>query len=358
MPRFLPLFALVAIVSSPALAADQQAGHLRGALLTAEMASPARLSELRGQGYSAIVLALDDDSPAGRQADRHGAQRVAEAGFELWYWIEITRCPTLADAHPRWMASLQGHEEWRRYFPDFPNAQPGEVVKNYPWTPILYQETFDAQAARVKELLAARPAAKGIMLNDLQGPPSACGCGNAVCRWTADYGPIKTATPLDEDAAGRFVAVVKKLAGHGVEVIPVWTTECEAHDIDGLCAGVGCYRGICWKAYSRQLRHVAEESDRLGALLLYKEFGQDTKTYPQPAAWVGHALRSFQIMPPKNGGPAVEPQRLVAVLQGWDVSPDELAAQKKQAETAGAAGWVVGFAKIDQSWSPRIITAR
>jgi hypothetical protein len=97
----------------------------------------------------------------------------------------------------------------------------------------------------------------------------------------------------------------------------------------------------------------------LGTLLLYKEFGQDTKTHhPQQAGWVGDALRSFQVMPPKNGGQTVAPQRLVAVLQGWDVSPDELAAQKKQAETAGAAGWVVGFAKIDQSWSPRIIRTR
>lgn len=50
--------------------------------------------------------------------------------------------------------------------------------------------------------------------------------------------------------------------------------------------------------------------------------------------------------------------RLLAVLQGWDVSPEELAAQQKQAETAGAAGWVVAFAKIDQSWSPRIVPAR
>jgi hypothetical protein len=356
--EFLCLFALMLAVSSPILAADQRPGRLRGALLTAEMASPARLSELHGQGYNAIVLALDDDSPADREADRRAAEQIAEAGLELWYWIEIARCLPLADAHPRWMASLQGHDQWRRYFPDFPQAQPGEVVKNYPWTPILYQETFDAHAARVKELLAARPAAKGVMLNDLQGPPSACGCGNVVCRWTADYGPIKTATPLEDDAAGRFVAAVKKLAGPGVEIVPVWTTECGEHDLHGLCAGVGCYRGICWKAYSRQLKHVAEESGRLGALLLYKEFGQDTKSYPQQAGWVSHALLSFQTMPPKNGGQAIEPQRLLAVLQGWDVSSEELAAQKQQAEAAGAAGWVAAFVKIDQSWSPRIIASR
>ena len=70
MPRLLPVFALVLMVSSQALAEDQHAGRLRGALLTARMASAARLSELRGQEYNAIVLALDDDSPENLQADR------------------------------------------------------------------------------------------------------------------------------------------------------------------------------------------------------------------------------------------------------------------------------------------------
>ena len=60
-------------------------------------------------------------------------------------------------------------------------------------------------------------------------------------------------------------------------------------------------------------------------------------------------------MPPQHGAKGVEAQRLVAVVQGWDVAADELAAQRKQVETAGAAGIVVAFARIDQSWSPRIV---
>ncbi|MBI3469152.1 MAG: hypothetical protein HY000_39610 [Planctomycetes bacterium] len=360
MPQLLTALTLMLILSTPVLAADSQAARLRGALLTAAMASPSRLTELRAQGYNAIVLTVNDDSPLGRQADRDAAGRVTQAGLDLWYWIEVGRSPQLADAHPQWMASLQGHPEWRRYFKDFPAAKTGEVVKNYPWVPILYRETFDAHLTRFAKLLSARPAPEGVLLNDLQGPPSACGCGNPVCRWTADYGPIKTATPLEDDAAARFIAAAEKLVGDGVPVVPIWTTECESHDVakDALCAGVGCYKGICWKAYSRQLRHVAEHSPVIGALLLYKEFGQDTPTFSQRAGWVGHALRSFQIMPPENGGQAVEPQRLLAVLQGWDVSTDDLAAQQKQAEMAGASGWVVAFSRIDQSWSPRIVAVR
>jgi hypothetical protein len=357
MLRLLVSCALAWIVSAPSLAADNQVMRFRGALLTSAMADVSRLTELRSQGYTTVVLVLEDDSPAGRKADRDAAERATQMGLDLWYWIEIARSPQFADDHPRWMASLQGHQEWRRYFQDFPDAKSGEVVKSYPWVPILYREAFDAHLVRVKELLAARPAAKGVLLNDLQGPPSACGCGNTVCRWTADYGPIKTATPMGDDAAARFIAAVEKLTGNGVRVVPIWTTECESHDVakDGLCAGVGCYKGICWKAYSRQLRHVAEQSPVIGALLLYKEFGQDTKAYAVSAGWIGHALRGFQSMPPQHGGKAVEPQRLLAVLQGWNVSAAELVAQQKQAEMAGTAGWLVALSKIDQSWSPRII---
>ncbi|MSR56472.1 MAG: hypothetical protein EXS05_02225 [Planctomycetaceae bacterium] len=360
MLRLFASIAISLIFSAYPLAAEDKAVRLCGALLTGEMASPMRLGELRNQGYDAVVLSLDGDSFEARQADRSAAVRIAEAGFELWYWIEIARCRQLADDHPHWMASLQGHQEWRRFFKEFPKPQPGEVVKNYPWVPIVYRETFDAQLARVQELLAARPAARGILLNDLQGAPSACGCGNPVCRWTADYGPIKTATPLGDDAAARFVAAVEKTCGKKVQVIPVWTTECEAHDVhnDALCAGVSCFKGICWKAYCRQLQHLDEQSPTIGALLLYKEFGQDTKNFPQPAGWVSHALRGFQTMPPQNSGKAIAASRLLAVLQGWDVSPDELAAQQKQVQSVGAAGWVVAFARIDQSWTPRIVPAK
>jgi hypothetical protein len=359
MPRLFTAIMLLAVLGS-FVAADDAGPRLRGALVTAEMASASRLEELRVEGYTAAVLKINDDSPSAREADRQAARRIAAARLDLWYWIEIAHCPELADKHPRWMASLQGHQEWRRHFKDFRQPASGEVVKNYPWVPILYREAFDAHLARVKDRLAARPAAKGLLLNDLQGPPSACGCGNPVCRWTADYGPIRTATSLGDDAAAQFVAAVQKISGESAQVVPVWTTECEAHDVakDALCAGVGCFKGICWKAYTRQLAPLAEQSTLIGALVLYKEFGQDTAAYPRPAGWTAHALRGFRTIPPDNGGKAVQPQRLVAVLQGWNVSADELAAQKKHVESVGAAGFVVALAKIDQSWSPRIISAQ
>ncbi|MBP85683.1 MAG: hypothetical protein CMJ64_03040 [Planctomycetaceae bacterium] len=94
---------------------------------------------------------------------------------------------------------------------------------------ILNKEPFQQQLQRVEKLLADRAQPKGVFLNDLQGAPSACGCGNHLCRWTTDYGKIRTATRLGNDAPAAFVVAVKKLLPQS-NVIPVWTTECEEHD--------------------------------------------------------------------------------------------------------------------------------
>jgi len=347
-----------------ALLADDNGGHhnLRGALLTAEMATEARLQKLRVSGYSAAVLMLGSTSEqTAIAADRQAVERISKAGLETYYWIEVGRCPELAETHPRWMASLQGHPEWRRFYRDFPQPQDDEVVKTYPWTPVFYQEAFDGHLIRIQRLLAARPAAKGIFLNDLQGAPSACGCGNPVCRWTSDYGPIVTATRLGDDAAAKFVVAVKRLLPGGTPVIPVWTTECEEHDKanNALCAGVGCYKGTCWKVYSRQLGPLAAEANTLGALLLYKEFHQDGSQYKGRAGWIGHALRhGFTDQPAKNGGTKIPTSRLIAVLQGWNVNEEEVQAQIDQSRAVGVAGYVVALSQIDQSWQPRMLKWR
>ena len=54
-----------------------------------------------------------------------------------------------------------------------------EVVKTYPWVPVLSREGFDAQLARVRKLLDGLPRPAGVFLNDLQAAPSACGCGHS-----------------------------------------------------------------------------------------------------------------------------------------------------------------------------------
>ena len=350
----LAVFVLLTVLPGAVKGAGEAQGRLKAVLLTASQADAPRLRELKRDGYNAAVLNL---SEGGGQADREAARRIRRAGLELYYWIEIGRNPTLADAHPEWMASLQGHPEWRRFFPKLPPTKTNEVVKNYPWVPVLYQETFPVHLERVKRLLAGKPAPKGIFLNDLQGAPSACGCGHPLCRWTTDYGPIKTATRLPNNAAARFVAAVKKLSP-AARIIPVWTTECEEHDREGLCAGVGCFKGTCWREFTAQLMTMAEEAETIGALLPYRDFQRDLPTYGPTAGWIKHALASFSEMPPKRNGTAIPTHRLIAILQGWDVTPKEINAQIVQSEEAGAAGYVVALVRIEQSWEPRIVNAK
>ena len=354
------LAAAILLLSSSTHAESPPPQPFRGALLSSEMATTEHLAVLKKDAYTAVVLLVDSNKAEETKKNAAAADQIKAAGLELGYWIEIARCPELADAHPLWMASLQGHLEWRRFHKDFVFPKAGEVVKNYPWVPILYEEAFAAHLERVKKLLADLPPAQRLFLNDLQGSPSACGCGNPVCRWTADYGPIVTAKKLGDDAAARFVAEVRKRISNETTVIPVWTTECEEHDKekDALCAGVGCFKGICWKACTKQLTPLAEGSPQIGVLLLYQEFGQDSPAYKQPAGWISHALAGFSTMPPKHGGKAIGPERLIAVLQGSGVTERQLADQIARAGEVHAAGYLVAFTKIDQTWTPKIVLWR
>ena len=352
---------VVWIASCSAQADDAEPRQFRAVLVSHAMVSKKRLEEFRAAGYNAVVLALADNAKTKRAADS-----IQNAGFDLYYWIEIARNEAMADAHPEWMCSLQGHKDWRRLFKTNTNPQKGEVVKTYPWVPILYKETFAAHLERVKKLLADAPRSKGIFLNDLQGGPSACGCGSPFCRWTSDYGTILTATPYSENpkvkrhfpgvvnAAADFVRAVKGIAP-GTEVIPVWLTECEEHDRPAVCGNVGCYRGYCWQYYEQQLDLLIPEIERLGALVPFKALDRDLPVYKKKAGWITWVLGSYRALPPHKKKKIVEPRQLLAVLQGWNVTEAEIKAQIQRTKEAGAGGYLLSLIEIDQSWEPKII---
>lgn len=351
---------LVATTGIVAIACDRSvaaagAHPLQAVLLTPSQVTAEAIRRFRGERLSAVVVNLVEGE--GKEA-ASAAVRSKKAGLDVYYWIEVGRSPTMAREHPQWMASLQGHPEWRRHFPGTPKPAPGEVVKNYPWVPIYYREAFDAHLLRVKALLQDVPPAKGVFLNDLQAAPSACGCGNLFCRWTPDYGPIRTATPMPANAAAEFVAGVRAF-GRAAEIIPVWTTECEEHEsAKGMaCDGVPCFGGICWKSWTEQLMPLAKEIPVLAALTPYRAFQRDHPRYGLPAGWVKSAVASFAEMPPKRGGTPVPSGRIVAVLQGWDVTPDQRRAQIERSRDAGARGFVLAEMPIEQGWEPRIIKA-
>ena len=350
--RFRIAFAMFVFLTVSARAAD----NLRSVMLNADQVTIDELQSLKDSGFNAIAISLSDSTKLSRRSHKRAASLIKDSDLKLYFWIEVGRCPDLADKHPEWMASLQGHNEWRRFHPRFPEPKDDqEVVKTYPWVPILYKESFAAHVIRIREMLRGLPAAKGIFLNDLQGAPSACGCGHPLCRWTGDYGPIKTATSLPSDTAAQFVTAIEHLAPRS-QVIPVWATECEEHDgaDDGLCAGVGCFKGICWKAWTEQLEPINRHSDRIGALLTYRLFQRDLDVYQQKAGWVSHGLQSFQTMPLQHNKSPVPAERIIAVLQGWDVTEAQVEAQIRQASSVGTPDFVLLKSAIDQSWQPKM----
>lgn len=336
------------MTSSVSLRGEAEA--YRGIVVSADQIDEVRIAEWQEQKLCVALLLTDPDQSAKELA---AARRIVEAGLELEYFIEVAHCPSLAEKHPEWLASLQGHEEWRRLFPDFPKLKPNQVVKVEPWVPILYRESFEAHLNRVESLLKGKPSAKRIWLNDLQAAPSACGCGHPLCRWTTDYGPIKTATPLGADAAANFVTAVRKLVP-GIEVTPVFAPECEADDQHETCGGVGCYEGACWKEWTKQLDAFAGVVETVGAACFYKEFDRDHQRYGDEAAWVKVAVDSFAEMPKIRKGRGVPSLRVVAVLQGWEVTEEQVQAQVAQANSAGTRGWLIVKTPLDQSWTPRL----
>jgi hypothetical protein len=319
-----------------------------GIVVTAEQVTAANLAQWKAT-RSPVVLKID--SVANHQQDREAALAIDQAELQLDYFIEVARCPELAAQHPEWMASLQGHPGWRTQFPDLAQPTARQVIKNQPWVPILYRESFDAHVARIQSLLKDKPPAKRIWLNDLQGAPSACGCGHPLCRWTADYGPIKTATPLDQNAAAEFVAAVRQLSA-GAEIIPIFVGECEEEDKHTVCCGVACFEGKCWKEFTKQLDAVAKTSPTIGVACFYREFNRDLPRYDKAAGWIDYTLDSFSTMPAKRDGVGVPAGRLIAVLQGWDVSSIQLESQIERVKETEAIGYLVALCPIDQNWQP------
>ena len=247
---------------------------LRWVLRAPAQATAAELDTCKSSGIDGVVLFADQPEAAA------AAARVRARRLSLSWWIEVARCPSLADAQPALMASLQGHDDWRRAHPDVGTPRQGEVTKTWPWVPITSEEGLAAQTARVLSVLHALPRADRVFLSGLQGAPSACGCGSILCRWTGDYGPIRTNTRLGPDAAARFCQAIQRELP-GVEMIPVWVTECEPDDRE--CGGVPCYTGECWRSFRKQWQPLVAACDSVALLLSARSMQRDN-AWPESTA--------------------------------------------------------------------------
>lgn len=324
--------------------------------------------QLAREGAGAVALILDERF--GAETFQRAADAAADASLDLYYWIEVARNPQLADEHPEWMASLGLHNDWQRQSPDVALPKEGQVAKAYPWVPIAYREAFEAHLERIRKLLPkAAGDYRGLLLNDLQGGPASCGCGNLQCRWAIDYGVPATAKPLeDAGIAARFVAEVGQLAA-GKQVVPVWMTECEDQDLPanlrpgrrttGYCGSVPCAKGTCPKAFTAQWSALVRGGEGpIGVLAMHKELARDGDEYDRPAGWLRDVIEYLDRVPAREGGAAIDRGRLWLVVQADDMSSDAESAVRRAAEPFEPGAVFVARAAIEQSYEPRIIAIR
>ena len=360
---------LVARIGTQQLAAAPSATNaapVEIVLVEAEAVTAAAVPQWKKEGFKAVAVVLDERT--GESAYRELSRRVSEGGLDLYFWIEVARNPTMATAHPRWMAALGSHEDWQKNFPKFPEPGVGEVAKTFPWVPISYREAFDAHLARIEQLLKrAPPGWRGLLLNDLQAGPSSCGCGNLLCRWAVDYHVRSTATKLAGDSvAVRFVAEIRRRVGDK-SVIPVWTTECEKVDLPesknqgrpgtGLCGTVGCATGACPEEFTRQWSALASGHDGpIGLLALHTALQRTQQEFGGGPGWATNAIAYLDQTIPAYSGTAASRDRLWLVVESSRTGEETTARQV--AARAGVGAVIVARAKIDQSYEPRMISTK
>jgi hypothetical protein len=356
-----------AIYKSSDAPSDRQQGlakPIEGVIVAAADVTKDKVAGWSASGTSAVVIVLDEDTTAA--AYQAAATVIAQAKLDLYYWIEVARNKRLADAHPRWMASLGMHHDWHERFPNTPvPTKDREVAKAYPWVPIGYRESFDAHLVRIKDLMKrATGGYRGILLNDLQGGPASCGCGNLQCRWALDYRVSATATPIaGDDVANQFLAEVRKMVP-GKEVVPIWMTECEDIDLSaklragapttGLCGSVPCAANTCPTVFTQQWSSLVSDGRAVGVLALQAELERSRSPY-SPASWVPKAVEYLDTIPAKHGGKSLPHNRLWIVIQGYGVSALEQAAARSAALQVNPAAVLVALTRLDQSYEPRLV---
>lgn len=158
-----------------------------------------RLRESAERGAEVIVLPLE----ATRLAVSSAIDRIAKLGLRAWGWISVGRDEEAASLHPEWLHTPLA-TVWLDTFPGFPRTPLPRIA---PYLCVNNAEVFSWGVQKVWRLANAYPGLEGILLADIQGAPSGCGCGSVLCRaFDRSPGP-KVAPPAElrpEDCYSRL----------------------------------------------------------------------------------------------------------------------------------------------------------
>jgi hypothetical protein len=342
------------------------AQRISGVIARAKSVTPQKLAEWKRGGINAVAVVLDEEDKP--QDFALAGKNTAQASMRLYYWVEVARNPKMAGEHPQWMASLGMHTDWQKRFPGARLPAKGEVAKAFPWVPITSRQGYDAHLDRLKTLLGRVPtiAYAGVLLNDLQGGPASCGCGNLLCRWATDYRVPSTATKLQgDDVAARFVAEVGRLIPQK-SVIPIWTTECEDIDLPpklaphrkstGLCGEVSCATTTCPKAFTKQWTALlSDNTEPVGVLALPQQLERSGTQANEPD-FASMAVNYLDTVPPKNGGRAISHNRMWLIVPAIGPSATGQASNPRKAADLSPGAVFQCLVPIPQSYEPRLVS--
>ncbi|MCH7760194.1 hypothetical protein IIA15_02155 [candidate division TA06 bacterium] len=340
------LFAISVLLGCTVQTGSKESEDLfRGYLLSPERIDGDLLKQLKMKNYSSIVVDISNlDEKVNMRTIK---KEIDREGLKVYYWIGVGRDILAASKHSEWL-----------HRPHKLNFYGNKPVVVYPWVSINNFEVFEYEFKKVNGLVerAGKEGVMGVFLNDIQSAPEGCGCGNALCRmWDNSIGAkISGEEPIffgeNPIAPFRFVQAVEKVYPQ-LEVIPVIVEECEA----GVTVGgvkdpettLGYGRILCVHpdgvdTYPKLIRTLGSLK-KVGLLSLYKVFERDDPAYGPEAAWTGAILERYHSVDPD--------QKVISILQGWEVTEKEIEAQIEQVLSHGASGYIVAGEEIDQSWT-------
>lgn len=319
------------------------------------------LRQACAEQHTVLAIVLHEETD--RQAFSAALREVRAVGLLPYAWIEVGRDQRAAAAHPEWL-NTPWHPEWLAAFPDWQTPE-GMMPAVAPWVSVHTRAVFDYALARITRLLAGwsqNEGLQGIFLNDIQGGPTGCGCGNELCRsWDVSPGAKVAPSPFthtEDYFTVRFLEAVTA-ACEGLHVIPVICSECEIGvtiggivnpDLSALhCHGVTC-GNPCGGIYYPGLIRALSSQTCVGLLSFYQLFGRNIPLYGDEAAWCAAILDGYRQQQPDG--------QVISVLQGWNVDDAAIEAQIVQSRRGGANGQLIALCAIDQSWWPVAVPAR